>query len=83
MRDQLKEASRASNRTLTAEIIARLEASFRDRPVEGVGDLHRRLASLDRKHDELSDRLAEIEANYVAELPDGSIGRKEPKGLFG
>ena len=79
MRDQLKRTARASNRTLNSEIIARLEASLEDRPVDGVGDLHRRMADTERRLDELHDRVSVVEGRRQETVFDASDEDAEPR----
>lgn len=66
MRDQLKDAAKAANRTLNAEIVARLQASFKQEEAEappyavpaGVNpELDRQIAAMHKRIASIADAL--------------------------
>jgi plasmid stability protein len=66
MRERLKVAAKESNRTMNAEIVARLEASFREPAATGGEALAKRLAKIESRLDTLRECLAE---NGMGPLP--------------
>lgn len=67
MRDRLKAAAKENNRTMNAEIVARLERSFREPAATGGEALVRRLEKIEKRLDTLRECLAE---NGMGPLPE-------------
>ncbi len=84
MRDCLKEAAHANNRSMNAEIVARLSASLEREEGAGVklvgkiGDGPSIVDEVARALEGVQDALAELRAIKRIELPEGTPVRSDP-----
>jgi uncharacterized protein (DUF1778 family) len=66
MRDMIAAAAKAANRSMNAEVVSRLEASFPARP-QGGSSIEEALEKIQAMSNQLADLIKSLDANEVTE----------------